>query len=205
MLYLFTDYDLITRPIEKQLLNKLPEKRKERALKFNLKNGRLSCIIGYLLFLYGYRTIYNGTDLPDFDIDENQKPYLSQSENIHFNISHCKSAACCVFSNQPIGIDIQHFYEVRFGMINRICSPEEKEEISNAQDQCAVFSKIWTIKEAISKQSGIGIFRDIRNISNTDLKIYTKLIDEDKYLTVASISEIDFTINKLSLSQLLEL
>ena len=205
MIYLFTDYDSILNSVEQKLINKLPAKRKERALKFKHREGRLSCIIGYLLFLYGYRTVYNGTDLPDFDIGENSKPYLSQAEDLHFNISHCKKACCCIFSDQPIGIDIQHFQEVKLGIINRICSDEEKYEVLNADNPNAVFSKIWTTKEAISKQTGEGIFRDIQHISTTDLKIHNELIDDDKYLTVASVSDIDCTINKLSLSQLLEL
>ena len=50
-----------------------------------------------------------------------------------------------------------------------------------------------------------GIFRDIKNLSSSNLEIFTGLIDDDKYLTVAGYSREDFSINKLSLSQLLEL
>ncbi len=205
MIYLFTDYDLITIEIEQQLLNKLPPKRREKALRFKPRDGRLSCIIGYLLFLYGYRHLHNQIDLPDFDIADNFKPFLCNHADIHFNISHCRGAACCIFSDQPVGIDIQ---EVRHGKMDamiKVCSENEQATIKNSEDPHLEFCKIWSIKEAISKQSGDGIFRDIRNLSDKELSIHTELIDGNKFLTAATMTDSDFTINKLSLSQLLKL
>lgn len=205
MIYLFTDYDLITSEIEQQLLDKLPPKRREKALRFKPKDGRLSCIIGYLLFLYGYKNLYHKKDLPDFAITENFKPYLSEERDIHFNISHCKGAACCIFSDEPVGIDIQELRHGKMDAMLRVCSEDEQATIRNSDDPPMEFCRIWSIKEAISKQSGEGIFRDIRNLSNHELTTHTELIDGDKYLTAATTSKSDFAINKLSLSQLLKL
>lgn len=205
MIYLFTDYNLITEDIEEQLISKLPPLRKEKALRYKLRDGRLSCILGYLLFLYGYRRLYNKMDLPDFEAHENAKPFLANAEDIHFNISHCKAGVCCVFSSKEVGIDIQEIRSGKLDAMLKVCSDEEKALIHNSSCPDKEFCRIWSIKEAISKQSGDGIFRDIKNISSSNLEIFTELIDDDKYLTVAGYSREDFSINKLSLSQLLEL
>ena len=205
MIYLFTDYDLVTTEFEQELLNKLPPKRMEKAIRFKPRDGRLSCIIGYLLFLYGYRHLHKQIDLPDFDITDNFKPFLANHSDIHFNISHCKDAACCIFSDHPVGIDIQ---EVRHGKMDamlRVCSEDEQATIRNSDNPPMEFCKTWSIKEAISKQSGDGIFRDIRNLSHEKLTIHTELIDGNKFLTAATMTDSDFEINKLSLSQLLKL
>lgn len=205
MIYLFTDYDLITKEYEELLLEKLPPVRKEKALRFKPRDGRISCIVGYLLFLYGYKKLYHYSDTPDFSKGDNDKPFLLALPHINFNISHCKGAATCIFSEKPVGIDIQ---ELRLGKLSamlKICSEDEQALIESAADPDMEFCKIWSIKEAISKQSGDGIFRDIKNLSSEGLFVHTELIDNDKFLTAAGFFESEFSINKLSLSQLLEL
>ena len=205
MIYLFTEYDLITKEYEEQLLSKLPSLRKEKALRFKHLEGRLSCIISYLLFLYGYRMLHNCTDTPDFDIGENSKPFLASKPHINFNLSHCKGGACCIFSEAPVGIDIQELRRGKLNAMLKICSEEEKNTIQNALDPELEFCRIWSIKEAISKESGDGIFRDVKNLSAEGLYVHTELIDQDKFLTAAYHKESDFIINKISLLQLLKL
>lgn len=205
MIYLFTDYDMITKEYEELLLSKLPPLRKEKAMRFKHLEGRISCIIGYLLFLYGYKKLYNNPDTPDFDIGDNSKPYLSAHPDINFNISHCKGAACCIFSDKPVGVDIQELRRGKLNAMLKICSEKEQELINSASDPELEFCRLWSVKEAVSKQSGDGIFRDIKNLSYENLFVHTELIDGDKFLTAAGFYESDFTINKLSLSQLLEL
>lgn len=205
MIYLFTDYDLITEDILNQLICKLPSKRKEKALRYRHLEGRISCTIGYLLFLYGYRSLHNMTDLPDFDISENEKPYLSNSSWIHFNISHSKNAVCCAFSNAPVGVDIQEIRKSSTSAILKVCSENERKIIETSENPDGEFCRIWSVKEAISKQTGDGIFRNIQNIENAKITTHTQLINDITYLTIACENTNDFTINKLSLSQLLKL
>ena len=68
MLYYFTDLKNITDEQLDRFLSLLPPERLKRTLKYKFPEGRLACVIAYLLFLYGYRTEYNLTDTPDFDI-----------------------------------------------------------------------------------------------------------------------------------------
>ena len=104
-----------------------------------------------------------------------------------------------------MGIDIQELRRGKLSAMLKICSEDEQALIESAADPDMEFCKIWSIKEAISKQSGDGIFRDIKNLSSDGLFVHTELIDDDKFLTAAGFYESEFSIQKLSLSQLLEL
>lgn len=96
MLYYFTDLKNITKEQLDSLMPLLPPERLKRALKYKFPEDRLACVIAYLLFLYGYRTEYNLTDTPDFDISPDGKPYLKSHPEIYFNISHCSKAVMCI-------------------------------------------------------------------------------------------------------------
>ena len=129
MIYLFSEYERITPEIEQMLIDKLPPKRRERTLRFKHRGGRLSCLLGYLLFLYGFRNIYKESALPDFDVTSSGKPYLKDYPDIHFNISHCNGAVACIFSDMAVGLDIQEMREMSDSILNKVCSNEEIEQI----------------------------------------------------------------------------
>ena len=207
MIYLFSEYEKITPDIEQLLIDKLPPKRREKALRFRHSGGRLSCILGYLLFLYGFRNIYKEKDLPDFNHTQDGKPFLKDYPDIHFNISHCNGAVACFFGSMSVGVDIQDMRDSSFNHIKRVCSDEEIERIENAAEPNLEFCRIWSIKEALSKLSGKGIiFSDIRNLSPRGVNLSTIFIEPNKYLTGASYDKnADFSIHKISLSQLINL
>lgn len=207
MIYLFSEYEKITTEIEQLLLDKLPPRRREKALRFRHSGGRISCILGYILFLYGFRNIYKETDLPDFDVTDNGKPYLEKYPDIHFNISHCDGAVACIFGDMPVGVDIQDIRNTTIYHAKRVCSDEEVERIVNSAEPELEFCRIWSVKEALSKLSGTGIlFKDIRNLSPRGTNINTVFIEPNKYITGASYDKnADFSIHKLSLSQIINL
>ncbi len=100
--------------------------------------------------------------------DENGKPYIN-SCSIHFNISHCENILACAFSDSPIGIDIEKIRPVSLAVLKRFFSKNEQEYVlghsPNEADsgKCdnvqtlEKFYRIFTLKEAICKKSGIGI------------------------------------------------
>ena len=169
-------------------------------------DGRTSCVIGYLLFLYGFRNIYKQNGLQDFSTEKNGKPYLNEYPEIYFNISHCAGAAVCIFGNTPVGIDIQDIRERNSRSVTRVCSSEEIRHIEDSAEPDLEFCRIWSVKESLSKLSGKGILRDIRNLSPHGENISTVFIEPDKYMTSASYdAHADFSIHRLTLSNLLEL
>ena len=190
MIYLFNELSRINEENIEKLLELLPPERKERALKYRFFSGKVACVMAYLLFLYGYRDIYG-------------KPYIASHPDIYFNISHCSGAVACVFADSPVGIDIQECRKVTPSHIRKICTEAEAESIMASQSPMDEFCKIWTIKEAISKCSGEGIFKRLRNFSAQTYCIFTNHIEPDMYTTVATKNDIQLNIEYISFDKII--
>lgn len=101
-------------------------------------------------------------------IGENGKPYIENCE-IYFNISHCEDVVVCAFSDEEIGIDIEKIRPISLSIIKRFYSEKEQkyvlghsptqEDFQKCEDEEILerFYRIYTLKEAICKKSGIGI------------------------------------------------
>ena len=203
MIYLFNELSRINEENIENLLELLPPGRKERALKHRFLSGKVACVMAYLLFLYGYREIYGKTDTPEFELEENGKPYIASHPDIYFNISHCSGAVACVFADSPVGIDIQECRKVTPSHIRKICTEAETESIIASQNPMDEFCKIWTIKEAVSKCSGEGIFKSLHNSSTQTYCTFTKHIEPDMYMTVASKNDIELNIEHISFDKII--
>ena len=206
MIYLFNEYPQITDAILSELICKLPTKRRDKALRFRHNGGRISCAIGYLLFLYGYRSLFQKNDLPDWSIHPSGKPYLSDESGIFFNISHCNGACACILGASPVGIDIQDSRSFKLRQALKTCSESEVRRIEASDNPSLEFCRIWSIKGCLSKVTGEGIFRDIRHISADESCCRTFFIPPDKYMTASgSGADTDYNVVSLSVSDLLSL
>lgn len=206
MIFLFTEYDKISDEILSMLISKLPDTRRRQALRFRFKAGKISCASAYLSFLYGFRNIYKQNGLPDFSIEKNGKPYLSDYPNINFNISHCSGAACCIFGSGVVGVDIQEVRSFNMRSAMKVCSSSEIERICASSEPDMEFCRIWTVKEALLKLNGDGIFRNMKNLSAENVNLMTCFLEPDTYLTAASYSpDADFSVHRLTLSDLMSL
>lgn len=205
MIYIFTDYNQITPDVEQVLLDKLPPLRKEKANRFTISSGRLSCVVSYLLFLYGFRHLCHMEGTPDFSGDKFEKPYLADYPDIHFNLSHCNSGCACIMDNFEVGIDLQEIRKVSLKTFEKICSADEISEIQNSDNPEKEFCRIWSYKEALSKLTGEGIFRDISNISSMNVKLHTEYVEPDMYMSYASNEDVTQEIAKLTVDNLIAL
>ena len=100
--------------------------------------------------------------------DKNGKPYIENCP-VHFNISHCENILAYTFSKEEIGIDIEKIRPISLAVLKRFFSKEEQEfvlgkamneentEDYNTPEILERFYRIYTLKEAICKKSGIGI------------------------------------------------
>lgn len=205
MIYIFTDYNQITTDMEQALLDKLPPLRREKALRFTVHSGRISCIVSYLLFLYGFRKLYHKEGAPDFAGDKFEKPYLADYPEIHFNLSHCNSGCACIIDNFEVGIDLQEIRKVSLKTFEKICSADEITEIQNSDNPEKEFCRIWSYKEALSKLTGEGIFRDISNISSMNVMLHTEYVEPEMYMSYASNENVTQKIVQVRIEDLLEL
>lgn len=107
------------------------------------------CVYGFM----GYRINY--IDLPR---NFRGKPFIPDSP-LHFNISHTKNAFVLGFSiRQEIGVDLELNVPGKdlHLLANYAFSPDERMILGSNSDERS-FLKMWTLKEAYLKATGIGL------------------------------------------------
>lgn len=98
---------------------------------------------------------------PIYDKDNHGKPFCQNIPALSFNQSHCARDYALIYSLdiKNIGVDIENSHrQVKFDdLAKRYFHADEYALWQNDEcDKCLWF-KLWTIKEAVLKASGIGI------------------------------------------------
>lgn len=152
--------------LELELLSRLPEWRREQALRYKFLSGQVLCAKSYLMLDDLLRNRYGLSDKEFvFDILAHGKPILHGHPEIHFSMSHCKDGILCVVDDAgPVGCDIESLrHKYSEALLNHVCNEEEKLLIHNAEDSQIAFIELWTKKEAYLKYTGEGISNDLRS------------------------------------------
>jgi 4'-phosphopantetheinyl transferase len=148
----------------------LPENRKEKFDKFRFDKDKKLSAGAYLLLvkLLNEEKITN----PLFKIDEYGKAYISNYENIYFNLSHSGKLVACAISDMEIGVDIEYNDpEIDLNIAKHYFYNSEYRNILKAQKPSNEFFKYWVLKESYMKYTGLG-FR-------LDLDSFEIVIDEE--------------------------
>ena len=108
------------------------------------------------------------------------KPFIP-STGLEFNVSHSNDLLLCGFSSSlPVGVDIQHIYDISplDRIIKKILSPVEIQRIATVPSNIYLdhFFTIWAAKEAFLKASGDDLYR-----SPNQFSIY-RLEDDEVFL-----------------------
>ena len=108
----------------------------------------------------------------EFETTANNKPILARKyarNDIHFNVSHCQDAILIGLHSKPIGVDLEKS--------TRTCSHLKlakkhftAEEYQSCQryDTLDHFLKLWTLKEAYAKATGLGIYASFKSFTVVD-------------------------------------
>ncbi|MBQ5318661.1 MAG: 4'-phosphopantetheinyl transferase superfamily protein [Oscillospiraceae bacterium] len=92
---------------------------------------------------------------------EHGKPYLPDYPHIHFNLSHCKGLIVCGFSDGEIGVDAELVRPYNGKAAKRIFSSCEMQQVADSNCPDETFFRIWTLKEALGKNLGTGLFSSL--------------------------------------------
>ena len=134
------------------------------------EQNRLEHRLGRRLLIRGLAELYSVSADEDrigdmLSVPDSGKPYLSGYPEIRFNITHCAGLAACAFDSEEVGVDAEmpgYFPEI---LIKRALSPAEKQLLSErgiTEDlRNEWFYRLWTLKEAYVKRSGIGVDTDL--------------------------------------------
>lgn len=164
-------------------LQSIPEQRRLYALRYQQERDRRLSVKAYLLLCQGLREKYGICEMPLFNYTQNGKPSLQGYSNIHFNISHCSNAVICAIDNQPIGVDIESIKEFDPELLPHTMNQNEQEQIRESDNPAIEFTRLWTMKEAILKHSGIGITHALHQVLTTNTRpITTHNSPSNKYI-----------------------
>ena len=162
-------------------LKESSEQRREQALKFKYEQGQRLCVLAYLLLKQALREGYGITENPVFEYNEHGKPSIVGHPEIFFNLSHCKEAAICVVSDQPVGVDVEGIREYKESLVNYTMNDEEIAQIKSAENPASTFIRLWTMKEATTKLIGTGISNDMKTVIDPTKYKYTT-VDRQRYI-----------------------
>lgn len=133
----------------------LPEKRKEKVNSFRfIKDKKLSA--GAYLLLDKLLKQENITK-PIFKFGKYGKAYISNYENIHFNLSHSGKLVACAISDREVGIDVEFSDpEIDLNIAKHYFFNGEYENIISSENPPNEFFKYWVLKESYMKYTGCG-------------------------------------------------
>ncbi len=150
----------------------LPRQRRERVKAIRHDAGRRQSLLSYRLLCRALREEYGITEPPTFTYNEHGKPFLAETDgrHLHFSLSHCREAVCCVVSEQPCGIDIECPRRIPDSVIRYAMNEEEQTLIDRAgrdgeeKERMQLFLRLWTQKEAVLKLEGTGIRDTMKDV-----------------------------------------
>ena len=146
------------------------DKRKEKIDFYRFdKDKKLSCA-AYLLLqkVLEEENIKN----PEFEIGKYGKAYISNYEDIYFNLSHSGKIVCCAISDMEIGVDVEYNDpKIDLNIAKNYFYNSEYENIMKSDNPSNEFFKYWVLKESYMKYTGLGF--------NLDLDSFEIIIDDD--------------------------
>lgn len=144
-----------------RLLNNIAVEKKTKLGKFLFYEDAQRSLLGDLLIrMLIYKYNYSNKKTIVFKENKYGKPYLADSSNIHFNISHSGNHVVCAICDKPVGIDIEDIKPIDLNIAKRFFTSNEYNYITMAKSIESKYQKfyfIWTRKEAYVKQQGIGL------------------------------------------------
>lgn len=161
-------------------LGEISEQRREQALKFKHELGKRLCVLAYQLLKRGLAEVYGIRENPVFEYNEHGKPMIVGHPEIFFNLSHCKEAAICVVSDQPVGVDVESVRSFNESLVRYTMNEAEVEEIESAEDQAVAFIRLWTMKESALKLIGTGISNELKQVLQQENLQFQTFVDAQR-------------------------
>jgi 4'-phosphopantetheinyl transferase len=95
---------------------------------------------------------------PSFRTEKYGKAYISNYENIYFNLSHSGSIVSCAISDMEVGVDVEYIdTEIDLNIAKHYFYNEEYENIMASECPADEFFKYWVLKESYMKYTGLGM------------------------------------------------
>ena len=109
---------------------------------------------------------------PTFKTGKYGKAYISNIEDIYFNLSHSDKIVLCAISDMEVGADVEYNDPaIYLDIAKHYFYNSEYENIMNADNPSDEFFKYWVLKESYMKYTGLGM--------NLNLDSFEIIIDDE--------------------------
>lgn len=146
---------------DSELLKLVSTQRRKKIQRYVFETDRKLSLYAALLTLLSLSSVSELSALElVFDIDAKQKPVLLSTTDYHFNLSHTRGFVLCGISDDStIGVDVEKIAVAPMEVMKQVFHPEETKYVETAPtlERDLRFFRIWTRKEAYTKQLGTGI------------------------------------------------
>lgn len=168
----------------------LPQNRKEKVDYFRFMKDKKLSSGAYLLL----DKLLSEEDItkPIFKTEKYGKSYISNYENIYFNLSHSGSMVACAISDTEVGVDVEYNDPtIDLDIAKNYFYNSEYDSIIKSDNPSNEFFNYWVLKESYMKYTGLGfnleldsfeiIIKDEISLKNDKNKLKFNLFDIDDY------------------------
>ncbi len=142
------------------LLGLCSAERRTRAEKYVFQRDREIAVFTECFARYCISKVF-GFAFSEMTFARNQygKPYLVNTKDCYFNISHSGDYIICGVSDTPIGVDIEEIRKAPLDVAEYCFSEDENKVLlgKNGKEADRLFYAFWTLKESYLKRIGIGL------------------------------------------------
>ena len=139
-----------------ELLTCLTEEEREKALRYRFDADKIRSAAGACLIRSAAAERFPGERLTISKTDLG-KPYISGKSGYEFNLSHSGDLIVLAVDDRPIGIDVEKIKDKNWEIFHRYLTEAEMSMIKESDDPIGRFYEVWTIREAFSKEEGLGL------------------------------------------------
>ncbi|WP_406536470.1 4'-phosphopantetheinyl transferase family protein [Methanobrevibacter sp.] len=101
---------------------------------------------------------------PAFKTEKYGKAYISNYDNIHFNLSHSDRIVLCAISDMAVGVDVEYIdTEIDLNIAQHYFYNSEYETIMKSENPSDEFFNYWVLKESYMKYTGLGMNLELDN------------------------------------------
>ena len=171
MLWILEDIEQLDAEAVLSLIPAISEERRARIRTVRHQPTRVCSVLAELLLRRALREEYGLSELPRMAAGEKGKPFFPDYPDLHFNLSHCKTAVACALDASPVGVDVQEIQNLRRDdpltapSIYNILSRQERAWVEAGEtpdERDRRFTAVWTCKEAWGKALGVGILYELK-------------------------------------------
>lgn len=157
-------YEMSVRELTDADIRALPPARLTRAAQYRFEKDRLLCLAAGVLFARGLCAY--GLDARDVRVEHGKhgKPFLPDHPNIHFNLTHSGEHAAAVFSDRPVGCDLERIRPFRPALAARCLCPDELAFLHQSAQPDIDFCRLWTCRESFFKAVSTGLSAPVDSV-----------------------------------------